>query len=422
MPDRDAALAHAIYERSVRRWITLRYVATRFLRQRWDTLHPEVVAALLGGASQILFFDRVPVHAAIDESVEWLKAGERPNASGLINAVLRRIAGLVERDAEGSALKRASWRNRSDELPLSDGTALVLKSPQLPEGETPRAASACGIPGWQMRAWAAHLGEDDAVHTAHHSLADAPTILNTLHSARPLPATHVERHDDPAAAIFVGTRAELVRMLGERSDVWVQDSTSASAIRDLEGSVFERIIDLCAGRGTKTRQLLHTFPAARVVACDVAEWRLDDLRILAAASDDRCEVEHAEAARSARVGWADLVVADVPCSNSGVLARRAEARHRCSKSQLARLNEQQREIASAAVSMISPGGTLLYSTCSLEPEENQQIVEWLVTEHGMTLHASRHTLPDGGPGTPPASYRDGGFAAVLRRSVAAAPD
>lgn len=419
VPDRDAALAHAVYDAGVRRWITIRGLCRGFLRQRWEDLEPPVVGALIAGAAQVLFFDRIPVHAAIDETVEWTKSAA-PRAAGLVNAVLRRVALSVAREGSGSASARERWTNARDELPLPDGRALRLADPLLPEAELARAAAATGLPLWQVTHWAEHLGSEAAVRNSWHATAGAPTVLNVEAAAQPPAGPHVAPHDSPTHRVFTGSRRDLLALLAAHPHVWVQDATAAAALGLVGAPPAGIVVDLCAGRGTKTRQLLARCPAARVVACEVTPPRLRDLEALRDAADGRLSVCRPDEQSGELRGRCSLVLADVPCSNSGVLARRVEARHRCSPRQLARLNGQQREIVTLAVSLLAPGGRLLYSTCSLEPEENGHLIAWACAEFGMTLMVDHLIEPAGGPGLPPASYRDGGYAALLARPASEA--
>ncbi len=438
LSERDAALAHAIYDTAVRRAITISRLAGGFLKQPWHGLEPSVQAPLLVGAAQFLFFDRVPTHAAIDEAVEWTKHASGKGSSGLVNAVLRRLAGLVSRDADGNPIRRPAWTNSRDQLPLADGRALVLTSPVLPGEELSCAAVATGIPKWQVDRWADEFGADDAIHIAWHTIATGPTILHTPTTPSGIPeSSSLASHDSPAHRVFVGPRAGLAGLLGEHPDVWVQDPTASSAVELLEddtrgtgfqpvftpttrGTGFQpvspptRIVDLCAGRGTKTRQLLVKYPDAEVIACEVNQSRLDDLHKLAREFPGRVRVCRPEQVAEELAGACDVVVVDVPCSNSGVLARRVEARHRCSQQQVKRLNEQQQEILTLARGLLTPGGTLLYSTCSLEHAENAAMAGWATRTLGLTLERELLTLPSGGPGCAPSEYHDGGYAAVLR--------
>ncbi|MFG0258815.1 MAG: transcription antitermination factor NusB, partial [Phycisphaerales bacterium JB041] len=414
LSDRDAALAHAIYDAAVRRGITISRLAGGFLKQPWHGLEANVQAPLLAGAAQFLFLDRIPTHAAIDETVEWTKHASGRGSAGLVNAVLRRIAGLISRDTEGNAQFRPTWQNARDELPLADGRSLVLNGPVLASHELHCASAATGVPIWQIERWADEFGVDDALHIAWHSLTTGPTILCAPAGMPESPAT--TPHHSESHRVFIGARSALADVLASGPHVWVQDATATSAIELLSGdeaSTPLKIVDLCAGRGTKTRQLLEKYPDAEVVACEVSQPRLEDLHRLAQLADGRVRVCRPEQAARELGGACDLVVADVPCSNSGVLARRVEARHRCSERQIKRLNEQQREILGLAHSLLAPGARLLYSTCSLEHAENAAMAGWASRVFGLTLVREHLTLPAGGPGRPASEYHDGGYAAVL---------
>lgn len=411
-PERDAALAHAIYDAAVRRWLTISFLAGVHLHQKWDQLEPGVLAALLGGGAQLLFFDRIPPHAAIDEAVEWTKHAVNPQAGGLVNAVLRKIAGMIAREPDGQPTRREGWTNARDELPLADGRALVLTRPGLPPDGPRRAAVATGIPLWQIRQWADRFGEEDTLRIAGHTIGAAPTIIHAPGDVPEEPT--LAAHQSAAHRVFTGSRNELVGLLTRHPSLWVQDPTASAAIAALGDPPARVIVDLCAGRGTKTRQLLARFPEARVIACEVNAQRLDDLHTLAHSAGGHLTVRRPEQIAEELRGRCDLVVADVPCSNSGVLTRRVEARHRCGAQQVARLGDQQRQIVTLGASLLAPGGRLLYSTCSLEAEENTAIAAWAGRALGLVLLTEYQRLPGGGPGRPAREYQDGGYVAVLR--------
>jgi 16S rRNA (cytosine967-C5)-methyltransferase len=204
--------------------------------------------------------------------------------------------------------------------------------------------------------------------------------------------------------------------------VWVQDAASSLAVEHLrvmrggadwvgEGL----IVDVCAGQGTKTRQLAAAFPKARIVAADPAPERAKALAEVAARIGDRVKVlPLPEVYRTCR-GKAALVLLDVPCTNSGVLARRVEARYRFDREQTARLVETQREIMHSGVGLLSAEGVLCYSTCSIDDAENADQADWLASQGALTLVRSEQTLPAGLPGEPGRLYHDGAFAAVFVR-------
>lgn len=411
-PERDAALGHAIYDAAIRRWLTISFLAGLHLRQQWNDLEPGVLGALLGGGAQLLFFDRIPPHSAIDEAVEWSKRAVNQRASGLVNAVLRKINDMVPRDQDDAQTRRDTWTNARDELPLAGGGALVLSGEILPPDELRRLAVASGIPLWQIRQWAEEFGIDDALDIARHTIAAAPTIVYAPVAAPDLPT--LEPHDSPVHRVFTGLRSELIGLLANDPGLWVQDPSASAAIVTLGDDPAGLVVDLCAGRGTKTKQLLQKYPDAQITACEVNAPRLDDLHKLAQTANGRLSVCRPEQAADELKGRCDLVIADVPCSNSGVMARRSEARHRCGPRQVARLAEQQQEIMTLAASLLAPGGRLLYSTCSLEFDENRAIAEWAGRAMGLILESEHQRLPTGGPGCPASAYQDGGYAVVLR--------
>ena len=112
-------------------------------------------------------------------------------------------------------------------------------------------------------------------------------------------------------------------------------------------------------------------------------------------------------------GKADLVLLDVPCSNPGVIPRRSQARYRYSRNRTRKLVKLQQEIIERAIPLLGTGGRLQYVTCSLEPAENQFQAEWISRKTGMTIAKQDSRMPEGLPGDPPTTYRDGGFSALL---------
>lgn len=409
MDPRDAALAHAIIDATVRRWITLSYLVEMAGGRDVRDMEPRMQAALLGGAAQLLLFDRIPDHAAIDETVEWAKRRIRPKAGGMVNAILRRVV-----EARGELIDE--WDGGDDAIPLSEGGAMTLVNVKLPDDPFYRLVIACSLPGSLLRSWEGlgGMGGIDVGTLARHTLMHPPTVCfvgdapDILHDGRFQP------HDSQQHAVYVGDRSDLGRALKENPGVWVQDAAASEVVANLEPRGEGVIVDLCAGRGTKTRQLLRTFPQARIVAAEVDEDRMESLRH-AFKNEPRVEIAHAERLSDRGTGWADLVLADVPCSNSGVLARRTEARYRVRGDAMRRMIDTQRTILRNASGMVRPGGRLVYSTCSLEREENTEQAAWAARELGMMIERERSVLPAGEPGGPESAYRDGSYAAEMRK-------
>lgn len=408
LDDRDAALAHAIYDAVMRRWLSLEWVLGACVDRPLNEVERGVRAVLLAGAAQILLLDRVPDHAAVSESVALAKRLVRPGAGGFVNAVLRRVAGMA-------AGRRESWTEQPDELPLADGGARVLRGPSLSQDRMERLAIATGHPQFLVGRWTQMFGADAARDLAWHSLAAAPVIVNASHTSG-APPEGLQAHQAPGFLLFRGDRVSLAALLAARADLWVQDPGSAEATAGLAAALPNLrprlIVDFCAGQGTKTRQLAAIYPEARIIAGDTDGRRLETLREI---FRDQARVTIAPPDRidSLARGAADLILLDVPCSNTGVLARRAEAKYRVGEAALRQLAGLQRRIVEQARTLVAPGGLILYSTCSLEPEENQDQAAWMSGALGWReLH--RHVRrPMGRPGGDPAAYTDGSFSVLM---------
>lgn len=415
LDDRDAAFAHAIYDQVLRRWLLLRWLAEGTLTREWKLCPPGVRAALLAGSAQILFLDRVPHHAAVNASVNWAKAHSGVRAGAAVNAVLRRIVSLVdpaERGEDSGPLVRETWTDRGDEIPLADGRALSLAKPILPRDPVERLSIVTSHPKGLLQTLAKSLPMTDVRRIALHNLAPAPTILNTMHASAPLPEELVP-HSLSGHHVYTGSHADLTRILRERRDIWAQDPASTLAVQSV-GDLTPRVVaDCCAGKGTKTRQLAATFPDAEILASDVDMVRFHELERVFK-DDERVRVVRYENLID-HAGRADLVLLDVPCSNSGVLARRVEARYRFDEGRTRSLTDTQRQIIADSIRLLrrENRASILYTTCALDPEENENQARWVVRWHDLDVRRERRHLPQGGPGEAPERYTDGSYHALL---------
>lgn len=417
---RDVGLALAIYDAAVRRLSTIEFIASRYLMQPIMQMPAPARAALICGAAQLLFLDRVPPHAAINESVEWVRRNGHPKLTGVVNAVLRKIAGLV---ASGRLVSRYEFT--PNHLPRSDGGALVVGLddrgvPLLPTEPARCIATATGTPEKLVRHWGEEHGREEAIRQSLHRLATAPTVLNVTHAKSPISEQGLLAYHGPGSPrhrVWVGLHSAMIDLLGSRRDVWVQDGSSARAVAGAAGIVGSMaggvILDLCAGQGTKTRQLAACFPEGTIFATDTDARRVGVLRGATAHLPKVRVLEIGELA-SRMATRPNLIMLDVPCSNSGVLARRVEAALRWSESQTTRLVALQRQILRQAREMLAPGGWILYSTCSMDRAENQEQAAWAADQLGLDLLAEEAVLPAGLPGGDPSEYRDGAYWAVLR--------
>ncbi|MCA9294479.1 MAG: hypothetical protein KDA20_11770 [Phycisphaerales bacterium] len=435
--DRDAAFAHALYDKTIRRWITLRQIVRSQLKHEWDDVHPAARAALLCGCAQLLFMDTVPAHAAVNESVNWADAAVGGRTGALVNAILRGVSRLLEipepppevdPDAPlgiepEPALKPAplsnrhviqAWADRLDALPLSDGAALQLADEIWPKDPMERLAIATSLPLPLLRSWAKHMPMHEVRRLAMHCLVEPPVILNTTHAQSPLPNT-LTPHEAPGHHVMTNpSGGALSALLQQRRDIWVQDPASSLAIESVVDLKPQLIIDACAGLGTKTRQLAATFPEARIIATDIDRVRHKGL-VKTFKNHERVDVVPYPKLTD-YAAQADLILLDAPCSNTGVLARRLEARYRWSEARADELISMQRQIVADAVRLLKPGkrsGGILYSTCSLDPNENEEIGAWARKWHGFDTAREHRRSPAALPGDPATRYTDGSYAILL---------
>lgn len=437
---RDQRAARALYQETVRRWLTLECLLNARLRQPLKQLQPGMQAVLLVGACQIFFMDHLPDHAVVSEAVEWARQRIRPGAAGMVNAVLHRMIDLrgtlpealaltvPERDTSTVASPghghqvRSMMLNSDDDplIPRSDGSILRLTDAAvLPADRFERLAAQTSCPAGLLRYWnSTGTTWSEAVERALHGLVHAPIIVRQDGGAADMDE-NLSPHHVPGFAVWNGASGSLAQFLAARAAAcWVQDPASGKAIAegcaDVELDDGDLVVDLCAGTGTKTRQLAARFPNARLLAVDVRQDRLDHLRQVAGNwLAGRCEVRAVDDLAGFE-GKARIVVADVPCSNTGVLARRVEARYRFDAASVASLVRLQRQILVTAIRLLAPGGCLVYSTCSLESEENGSQARRMATLHRLELVRECQTQPRGLPGDWPAHYADGAYYAVLR--------
>jgi 16S rRNA (cytosine967-C5)-methyltransferase len=405
---RDAALAIMIVEHSTRRWRTLEFILESVSGHKSHEIEPRMRAVLLGGAAQLLLLDRVPAHAVLDESVAWAKRFIRPGAGGMVNAVLRKVA-----QARGDHTEIA-WNHHVDSIPLSEGGMLRLDGIELPEHGRRRLGIASSLPNALLARWETLY--EDPTAASLHTLYRAPTLLYIKHAQGSPDCDEISAHDSDDHVIHVGGRGQLTGLLDDDPGIWVQDPASSASLANLTlDESPARIIDLCAGRGTKTRQLRAMFPQSEIIACEIDPQRITSLRKFFR-EDELTRVEHVSEMNQRYASWADLILTDVPCSNTGVLARRLEARYRPIDAQLKRLVETQRSIIAHGYEMLKAGGSMVYATCSVEVEENEANSQWAADTHGLTIEHIQRVEPNGVPGEEACVYRDASFAAVLRRN------
>ena len=320
----------------------------------------ELEALLYVGAAQVLYMDEVPDFAAVNETVEAAKQCDNKSVAKVVNAVLRN---LIRRREEFEQMIAAAPLEERESFP----TELV-------------------------RRWTARFGAENAAKLCAWHNEPAETFL--------------ARKDGSVVALERGKKVTEVPGFAEGGFI-VQDPGTALAVELVDAKPGDEILDACAAPGGKTIQL--AWRGAKVTACEVNPKRRrkleENLKRVGV------EVEVADALDSCRLQSIAFgkVLVDAPCSNTGVLRRRPDARWNWSVEKLEALVKLQAEILDQVEPLVAPGGTLVYSTCSNEPEENlEQVNAFLVRHPDFKLDVTRESVPF-------ESGHDGAFAARFVR-------
>ena len=351
------------------------------------------------GLYQLFFLDRIPPHAACYETVELSKRLGCGNQSNFINAILRRS------EAERDAIKA-----------------------ELAELRQAQMALGYSHPEWLVQKWIARWGADDTRKLLEWNNTPPGTHVR-VNTLKTTPAALIERWRlretveyeltpcpwaEDGQILTLKTHPPLHTM-GSFKDGWfyVQDPSTLLAVQALDAWAGESILDLCAAPGGKTCYLAQKMENdGTLLACDTDATRLKLVtqncgRLGVTCVQTLALGEHPDQALFGK--QFDKALVDAPCSNTGVLRRRLDLRWRLRPEELKRLRATQLKLITLAARHLKPGGTLVYSTCSLEPEENAEVVkEFLAAHPAFKLDSERELLPfcDG---------VDGAYVATLRR-------
>jgi 16S rRNA (cytosine967-C5)-methyltransferase len=335
-------------------------------------LDPPVIAALRLGLYELLFADGTPDHAAVDQAVELVKGAGAAHASGLVNAVLRRA--VRERSALTSAL--------------------------LDDDSTPEAAAiAHSAPLWLARMWWEELGAESArsLLAACNEPAELALRVNTLRGDREASLMALAEAGVEASAatgpwplaaaeaiVVEGRMGADVPARVEAGELTPQSRGSAAVVEVLDPRPNEHILDLCAGPGIKSAQIAARMnDRGEVISIERDPERAAEVAAQAGRLGLRSitVVEAAAVAAPMAPGF-DRVLVDPPCSDLGALASRPDARWRKSPRAIERLAELQGEILVRGLEALRPGGTLVYSTCSISRREGEARIEALEERGG----------------------------------------
>lgn len=339
---RDAALASDIVFGTLRRRGELDALIGEYSKRAVDRLDPAVRTALEMALYQIRFLDRVPGHAAVNDAVELVRRAGKSSAASFVNAILRR----------------------------------AIREPL-------QVRDTLSTPGWLLERWVAQYGKEAAIRIAQASLRPPERFIR-VGDATPPPGAETT---DVAGCYRLDA--------GDPGRFRFQDIGSQAVVPLLRLETGQTFLDLCAAPGNKTAQALET--RVRAIACDL---HLSRAKLLLPLGIPVVTLDAGKPLPFAR--QFDRILVDAPCSGTGTLARNPEIKWRLTPGDIQDLQKRQAAILRSALSQLAPGGLLVYSTCSLEHEENQDVVEG----SGAQIVETMQRIPGRDPG-------DGFFAALL---------
>lgn len=404
----DRALAQELVL-GVLRWRgLLDYLIEQYAKRPIARFDLTVLIALRLGLYQLRYLSRIPQSAAVNESVNLVKRARVTSATGLVNAVLRRAAKLIDQ-------------------PVGEDVS----------DPSERASIELSHPAWVLERWRTMLGDDEthALALVNNSPSPQSFRINTLQfttadAIEQLASEGViacESEFAPGAFVVESGPGSSVAKAAERGLIYIQDQASQLVSLLLDAKPGHRVLDLCAAPGSKSSHIAAlTQDQAHIVSCDIHARRLATLRStcerLGVTSIDAVALDATQALPFAESSMKfDRVLVDAPCSGTGTLRGNPEIKWRLKLEEIEKLAKLQLSLLHNASSVVADDGRLLYSTCSLEPEENEAVIQnflndnsaFRVSEPGI----SQNLLTDGGfvRTFPHRQGSDGFFAAVLEK-------
>ena len=387
----DRALTHELVL-GVLRWQSwLDQIVEHFSKRRAETLDLAVRIALRMGLYQLRFLSRIPASAAVNESVNLVRAAKVSSAAAFVNAVLRR------------AIREADYDPASSTQDPLEKLAIETSHPV-----------------WLIDRWVKSFGSGEAESLARANNDIPPTAFRVVHTRgnedeifQQLTAAGaaVERSTLAERALRISGAPAIVRDLSTNGQIYLQDEASQLVAHVLDARPGERVLDLCAAPGGKTTLLAdRAGDNAFVVAADRSPTRITTVTTTAALHQLK-GIQPVLLDAGNKLPFApnafDRVLVDAPCSGTGTLRRNPEIRWRLANDDIPNFAAAQKQFLRNAAEVLKPGGRLVYSTCSVEREENEEVVaDFLKTHTGFAQLKTLRTWPH-------REGSDGFFMAVL---------
>ncbi|MGN0628135.1 MAG: 16S rRNA (cytosine(967)-C(5))-methyltransferase RsmB [Oscillospiraceae bacterium] len=361
---RDRAFASALFYGVLERRITLDYHIKRYSSKPLDKLSPEVLEALRLGFYQLLYMNSVPDNAAVSETVETVKRLGSGKASGFVNGILRSFI----RDGKTADFSRM--------------------------GGAERLSAQYSAPLWLCKKWSDEFGPERTEKALAASLGAPPIYLrvNTTKITAGELAGALEEEGVSAVscgelttALAINSAAPQNTKAYKNGMFHVQDISSQLCALAVGAERGERVLDVCAAPGGKTFTVAEIMEGqGEIVSCDLHPKRAGLVKNGAErlGLKNVCAMANDATVFNESLGRFDRVLCDVPCSGLGVIRRKPEIRYK-KPDEIAKLPQIQFKIASTSAGYLKEGGTLIYSTCTLSKEENENVVKRLMSECGL---------------------------------------
>jgi 16S rRNA (cytosine967-C5)-methyltransferase len=353
----DRGLVHELVMGVLRRQLWLDRLIDYYSQRDSADFDPAIRVILRLGLCQLRFLSRIPESAAVNESVNLVKHARLRSASGLVNAVLRRAT----REREIDPVEN-----------IQDSVERISITTSHPKWLIQRWIEAFGAGEAEQFASANNEPAPVAFRVVQHKIAEAE-ILEQLTTAGAV----LERSQISQKAWRVRGATEMISSLAAEGKIYIQDEAS-QLVGEIVGAFGDggRILDVCAAPGSKTTQMAELAVNSTIIAGDLYEHRLRTL--ISSARLQQLNNIHALAVDALEhlplsEETFEVVLVDAPCSGTGTLRRNPEIRYRISPADIEELSQRQRQILQNAARMVKPGGALVYSTCSVEPEENEAV-------------------------------------------------
>lgn len=374
----DRALCHELVLGVLRWRLRLDKIAEHYSKRRIENLDPPVRIALRLGIYQLRFLSRIPASAAVNESVGLVRIARLSSATAFVNAVLRRASQDKDYDPAAEVLE-----------PLEK---LALQTSH---------------PVWLLERWTRQFGLETAEAFARANNVVPPTAFRLVRSranqgdvlsAFSWAGAALESSKVAEAAWRVSGATSVLRELSLRGEIYFQDEASQLVAELVNAKRGDRVLDLCAAPGGKTTLMAdRSGDAAFVVAADRSATRMATVLDTAGLHQLKgIQPVLLDATQSVpfREATFDKVLVDAPCSGTGTLRRNPEIRWRISEDDIRLLAAQQKEILINAAKVVKPGGRLVYSTCSVEREENEDVIQdFLAHDDRFSLQSTFRTWP-----------------------------